>query len=147
MKVYTFTKEQITEAFNKAKTAIGAARELGVQYCTYRRVALLHGVFQTNKPGKGASKKRPMVDLDEILSGLHPDYHGYKLKHRLFQVGLKKAECEECGWCRKTSDGHTPVELDHINGNRYDHRLENLRILCPNCHSMTDTYRSRRRKP
>ena len=40
----------------------------------------------------------------------------------------------------------TPCELDHINGDPTDHRLENLRLICPNCHSLTPTYRFRRGK-
>lgn len=145
---YKFTKEQLVEAFDKAKTALGASRELGVNYKTYRRLAQLHGVFQSNQAGKGLPGKPPRssVSLDEILKGNHPIYNVYKLKWRLIRAGFKKAQCEECGWCGRAPTGHIPIELDHINGNRYDHRIENLRILCPNCHSMTSTYRSRRRK-
>jgi len=46
----------------------------------------------------------------------------------------------------KTPDGYLPLELDHINGDHHDNRLENLRILCPNCHSLKPTHRGRRRK-
>lgn len=70
----------------------------------------------------------------------------YKLKHKLFRAGLKQPECELCGWSQKASDGRIPVELDHINGDRYDNRLENLRILCPNCHSLQATHRGKNKK-
>jgi hypothetical protein len=70
----------------------------------------------------------------------------FVLKKRLFLEGLKKPECELCGWAQKADDGRTPVELDHINGNRYDNRLDNLRILCPNCHSLQPTHRGKNKK-
>lgn len=68
------------------------------------------------------------------------------LKRRLFKEGLKSPKCELCGWCEVSIDGRIPVELDHINGNRYDNRIENLRILCPNCHSLQLTHRGKNKK-
>ena len=73
-------------------------------------------------------------------------FQSYKLKQRLFKEGLKSPHCEQCGWAKRTETGHLPLEVDHINGDRTDHRLENLRILCPNCHSLTPSYRYRRGK-
>lgn len=70
-------------------------------------------------------------------------YQSYKLKKRLFAAELKKPQCEVCGWAKKSADGRLPLELDHINGDRYDNRLENLQILCPNCHSLQLTHRGR----
>jgi RNase P subunit RPR2 len=67
----------------------------------------------------------------------------YKLKQRLFRDGILMPQCQQCGWARRSPDGRVPVELDHINGDKYHNRLDNLRILCPNCHSMTSTYRGR----
>jgi len=70
-------------------------------------------------------------------------YQSYKLKKRLLSEGLKLPRCEQCGWHKKSPDGRLPLELDHINGNNRDNRLENLRILCPNCHSLQPTHRGR----
>jgi hypothetical protein len=65
-----------------------------------------------------------------------------RLKRRLIQEGVKEARCSACG--RDRWNGRPiPLELDHSNGQRSDNRLENLRILCPNCHAQTDTYRGR----
>ena len=74
------------------------------------------------------------------------DFQSYKLKNRLFTAGLKKPMCELCGWCERSKDGRVPLELDHINGSKRDNRIENLRILCPNCHSLQPTHRGRNKK-
>lgn len=73
-------------------------------------------------------------------------FQSYKLKKRLFQAKLKKELCEDCGWAETSEDGRIPLELDHINGNSKDNRLENLRVLCPNCHSLKPTHRGRNRR-
>lgn len=49
-------------------------------------------------------------------------------------------KCDECGLSDSWNDKKLELHLDHINGNNTDFREENLRFLCPNCHSQTDTY-------
>jgi len=80
------------------------------------------------------------VPLEDILIE-NSIFQSYKLKIKLFNAGLKQQKCELCGWCRMSVDGRIPLELDHINGIHNDNRLENLRILCPNCHSLQITHR------
>lgn len=96
-----------------------------------------------NKGLRGIGKFR--IPLENILTSGN-NYQSFKLKKRLIASGLKMPECEECGWARKSEDGRLPLELDHINGDSTDNRLENLRILCPNCHSIKPTHRGRNRK-
>ncbi len=67
------------------------------------------------------------------------------VKRRLLEEGLLKNECEECG-ITNWRDRPLSIHLDHRNGIRNDHRLENLRMLCPNCHSQTPTFGTRNRK-
>ena len=70
-----------------------------------------------------------------------------KLRERLLKEGLKEHKCEnpKCG----LSEWHNlpiPLQLHHINGDRTDNRLENLQLLCPNCHALTDNYCGRKLK-
>jgi len=72
-----------------------------------------------------------------------PALKGPSLVKRLLSMGWRY----ECAWCEISEwrGKRLVLHLDHINGINNDHRLSNLRLLCPNCHSQTDTYCNRRR--
>jgi len=119
----------------------------GGNYKTLKRRIRLLGIDtghlkgkQWNKGGVGwpnMSKK----SLESIMV-LDSSYSTFTLKNRLFKAGIFKKVCNCCGrdsWLGKPM----PLELEHKNGNCWDHRIENLEIICPNCHSFTDTYRGK----
>lgn len=88
----------------------------------------------------GTFVPRPARDLNEVLVANRPT-SSHLLKQRLFREGLKQRKCELCGWAQCALDGRLPLELDHANGDKTDNRLENLRVLCPNCHALQPTHR------
>lgn len=63
----------------------------------------------------------------------------HKLKIKLLQEGLKKRCCERCHY-QEWQGEPIPIELHHVNGDRFDNRINNLRLLCPNCHALTDNH-------
>jgi len=62
------------------------------------------------------------------------------LKSRLIKEGILKEICAECGQAAVWKGRRLVLVIDHINGVNNDHRLDNLRLLCPNCNSQTDTF-------
>lgn len=85
------------------------------------------------------------LSLDGILAGKYPHYSTSSLRIRLLKDGVLEHRCSICDlteWCGRP----IPVELDHINGINNDHRLDNLRLLCPNCHAQTPTYKGKNKK-
>lgn len=85
------------------------------------------------------------IALEEILSGLHPQYQSNKLRIRLIKEGIFK---HICSCCNNTTWNNSPIhlELDHIDGDNTNNLLQNLRLLCPNCHSQTCNFRGRNKK-
>ncbi len=135
----TFTKEEITLAISKTPTMGAAAKFLKVDCRTFKKEADRYGLY---KPAQSKGKK---YELDDILNGKHPQYPTSKILPRLVKEGLREYKCAKCG-ISEWQGSRIGLELDHIDGNNSNHSLSNLRALCPNCHSQTDTYRSKKLK-
>ena len=119
-----------------------AAAKLKIHFNSFKSRAIILNCYKTNQSGKGAYKKSGrLIPIEEIIiEGKHPDYQTFKLKNRLINEGYKKNVCEECGQKGRWHRIKLEMELDHIDGNRTNHLLKNLRMLCPNCHSQTKTF-------
>jgi len=74
------------------------------------------------------------------------DYSRHSLKKRIIKQNLMEYKCQCCGLGDKWNNEIISLQLDHINGINNDNRIENLRFLCPNCHSQQDTYAAKNRK-
>lgn len=125
-------------------------RPAGGNYGQLKKYIEEYNINTSHFTGKGwnvglkfvPNPRRPLKDI--LKNGVV--FQSYKLKKRLFKEGYKKEECEVCGWAAVSSDGRIPLEMNHINGESSDNRIENLEILCPNCHSLRPHYRGSKLK-
>jgi 5-methylcytosine-specific restriction endonuclease McrA len=101
---------------------------------------------RTHTPDNKNSKTPSLDELArEVLTLNGTPKKGGNIKKWLWFYGMKEKKCEECGVEMEYNGKPLMLELHHENGNPKDNRIENLRILCPNCHSQTPTYKSKKR--
>lgn len=95
--------------------------------------------------GQGWNKNNSPADIKPIEKYFNNEIPitSYKLKNRILKEKIKNYKCEICG-LEKWNNQKIPLELHHINGNNKDNSLNNLQLLCPNCHALTDNYRNRK---
>ena len=144
---------QLKEAIRSSRSIRQALIKLGLRpyggnYAQLRKLADRYLIDISHFTGKGWNRgimdlsQYRRIPLESILQR-NSHYQSHKLRLRLIKEGYKKAQCEICAWAKARDDGSIPLELDHINGDRTDNRIENLRILCPNCHSLQPTHRGK----
>lgn len=125
----SFTWGQVTRALG-LKSATGAqshvkkrATEFGIDYSHFQGQSYGKGIV------KGYKKLIEVYLNNEVYIGSH------NLKIRLIKENIKEPKCEKCGlfeWMKEL----IPLELDHIDGNHRNNQLDNLQILCANCHAL-----------
>lgn len=143
-----YSKEFLESVITKCNNKADLCRELGIKPVggNYKRIDNYITIYNLNV---SHFKKEPWnkgknyissytKDIKDVLIENSTYTNTGSLKKRLIKEGYKQHKCELCGY-------EENVELHHINGNPCDNRLENLQILCPNCHAKTNTFRGKGR--
>jgi hypothetical protein len=153
MKNRKYTDEQFIEAVKSSYSIAEVLKKLnlalaGGSYKTFyatikdRKIDISHFIGQGHLKGK-KHEWSPTRKLEDILIVNSPHSKSSSLKKRLIKEGLLINKCAGINTNCGISEWHgmkLSLHLDHINGINTDNRIENLRILCPNCHSQTNTY-------
>lgn len=124
---------EIQQAYDSGLTVRQCARRFGFALCSW------HAAVK-----RGAIKPRPTrMPIGELLVVGRAQTARCHLKRRLLDEGLKSNKCEQCGLTQWRSQPLS-MALHHVNGNGKDNRLQNLELLCPNCHSQTENFAGRK---
>lgn len=147
-----YTIEELKDAVASSSSIAQVLSKLDVvvaggNYASIRSMFKKHAIDTSHFTGQGWSKgksfkpKRPLQDyLDNKYA-----IASHSLRQRLLSEGIFERKCYGCN-LTEWFGNEIPLELDHINGVHEDNTLSNLRLLCPNCHALTDTYRGKNKK-
>ena len=124
-------------------------RAAGGNYATLRTVCAEYDIPVPRASGElhtRNARKSKTIPLEDILVENSSYTNRYRIKKRLYEEGILKEQCCICGLGPFWNGKPITLQLDHINGIFNDHRISNLRILCPNCHTQTNTFGSKNLK-
>jgi 5-methylcytosine-specific restriction endonuclease McrA len=113
--------------------------------CNIKTIIRISHKIDPNYHGNQGNSRKHMISKHNVQDYLclnGPNIPSSRLHKWLLDDGIKKHICEKCGlstWLGKP----IPIELHHINGNRFNNRIENIKMLCPNCHAFTPNYRGK----
>ena len=140
---------QIEYAMKVTKSNRQAARFLRVSYNFYKKWAKAYKnekgevLFDVHKNQAGHNIKKSQlpranskkIRLDDILMGKYPQYPRWKLYNKIVANQILPERCNVCGYCeRRPTDQRPPLVLHHMNGDKTDHRISNIELLCYNCY-------------
>lgn len=143
----TWTDAQLIEAVRHSSTLKEVIEKLGLRNTqgTQNTIKKWISKLQLSTKHFKRTRRRETKTFEERLTVNSIIDSGY-LRDKLTERGLLEERCGVCGLEPLWQNSFLRLQLDHINGDRHDNRLENLRLLCPNCHSQTPTYGGRKRR-
>jgi hypothetical protein len=146
-----FTEEEAREAIAASICYAEALRRLGLRAAGHNHRTIKKWAARWEIPvdhfdpdeARRRRARTTATPLEEVLVE-HSNYHRGHLKRRLYEAGLKERACELCGQGEEWNGAVMALILDHVNGVADDNRLENLRIVCPNCAATLATHCGRK---
>lgn len=151
--LYNYTPNQLQELLDSSSSYKEVLRKLnmcdhGANYDTLKKIIDEYKLDLTIITKNRSELNKELLynlhgshrkTLEEIFVENSTYTHGNNIKKKLFEYGLKQYVCEYCGLSEWLGEP-IPLQVHHENGIHNDNRLENIKLICPNCHALTDTF-------